>query len=180
MKATSSWQDLVVIGEVARSHGRRGEVIVNPLTDFPERFHDLTRVFVQGDEGKVVALRLEAVREQKGRPVLKFEGVSEISEAEKLAGREIRIPESELVALPEDSLFHFQVVGCRVSDRKSGYLGVVEEVLPTGGTDVLVVQDVSGEEKLIPLCKEICRRIDPERKEIEIDAPEGLMTINAR
>jgi 16S rRNA processing protein RimM len=180
MKATSSWQDLVVIGEVARSHGRRGEVIVNPLTDFPERFHDLTRVFVQGDEGKVVALRLEAVREQKGRPVLKFVGVSEISEAEKLAGREIRIPESELVALPEDSLFHFQVVGCRVTDRKSGYLGVVKEVLPTGGTDVLVVQDVSGEEKLIPLCKEICRRIDSERKEIEIDAPEGLVTINAR
>lgn len=180
MKATSSWKDLVVIGEVARTHGRHGEVIVNPLTDFPERFHNLTRVFVHSDEGEVVALRLEAVRQQKGRPIMKFEGVSEIGEAERLAGREIRIPESELVALPADSLFHFQVVGCRVSDQKSGYLGVVTEVLPTGGTDVLVVQDVSGEETLIPLCKEICRRIDPERKEIEIDAPEGLMTINAR
>jgi 16S rRNA processing protein RimM len=180
MKATSSWQDLVAIGEVARSHGRRGEVIVNPLTDSPERFHDLSRVFVEGDDGKFVALRLEAVRQHKGRPILKFEGVSEIGEAQRLAGREIRIPESELVALPEDGLFHFQVVGCRVSDSKSGYLGIVEEVLATGGTDVLVIQDASGDEKLIPLCKEICRRIDPERKEIEIDAPEGLMTINAR
>jgi 16S rRNA processing protein RimM len=155
-------------------------VIINPLTDFPERFRDLARVFVLGDDGEVVAFPLEGVREQGGRPVLKFEGISEISEAERLAGRELRIPESELVRLPEDSLFHFQVVGCRVSDLQSGYVGVVKEVMVTGGTDVLVVLDASDEERLIPLCKEICRRIDTERGQIEIDAPEGLMTINAR
>jgi 16S rRNA processing protein RimM len=180
MKATSSWQDLVAIGEVARSQGRRGEVIVNPWTDFPKRFHDLERVFVQGDDGLVEALQLEGVREQKGRPVLKFYGFSEIGDAERLAGRELRIPESELVTLPPDSLFHFQIIGCRVSDRQNGYLGVVKELLPTGGADVLVVRDDSGEERLIPLCKEICLRIDTERGEIDIDAPEGLMTINAR
>jgi 16S rRNA processing protein RimM len=180
MKVTSSWQDLVTIGEVARSHGRRGEVIVNPLTDSPERFYDLERVFVRGDDGRVETLRLEGVREQKGRPVLKFYGFSEIGDAERLAGREIRIPESELVALPADSLFHFQIIGCRVSDRRKGYLGVVSELIPTGGTDVLVVRDDSGEERLIPLCKEICRKIDTERGEIETEAPEGLITINAR
>jgi 16S rRNA processing protein RimM len=180
METTSFWHDLVTIGEVARPHGRRGEVIVNPLTDFPERFHDLSRVFVQGEGGRAVALKLEEVRVHKGRPVLKLEGISEIGQAERLAGREIRIPESELVALPEDRLFHFQLVGCRVSDRRLGHLGVVKEVLPTGGTDGLVVRDASGDERLIPLCKEICRRIESERGEIEIDAPEGLIAINAR
>jgi 16S rRNA processing protein RimM len=176
---TSLWQDMVTIGQVARSQGRRGEVVVNPLTDFPERFRDLERVFIRGEDGAVAALALEGVREQGGRPVLKFEGISDIGAAERLAGLELRIPESELVRLPEDRLYHFQIVGCRVTDRRGGCLGTVEDVLATGGTDVLVVREGSGKETLVPLCKEICRRIDVNLGEIEIDPPEGLITINA-
>jgi len=154
-------------------------VAVEPLTDFPERFKDLSRVFIEGDAGDAVALRLEWVREQGGRPILKFDGISEIGEAERLAGQEIRIPESELVDLPDGSYFHFRVIGCGVWDRRGGYLGVVEEVLVTGGTDVLVVKNASREESLIPLCEEICSVIDIGKKRIEVEAPEGLIGLNA-
>jgi 16S rRNA processing protein RimM len=180
MGTTPSWADLVTIGEVARSHGRRGEVFVNPLTDFPERFNELSRVFVEEGDGTVVALHIEGVREQGGRPVVKFRGVSNIGEAKELTGCEIRIPESELVPLPLDGFYHYQLVGCRVTDRREGVLGVVEDVLTTGGTDVLVVRDRSGVERLIPLCKEICRSIETEEGKIEIEAPEGLVGLNAR
>jgi 16S rRNA processing protein RimM len=155
-------------------------VFVNPLTDFPERFHDLSRVFVEGDDGTVVALHIEGVREQGGRPVLKFQGISDIGGAKELTGYEIRIPESELVPLPQDGFYHYELVGCRVKDRLEGFLGVVEDVLITGGTDVLVVRDPSGVERLVPLCKEICRSIDTEEGKIEIEAPKGLVGLNAR
>jgi 16S rRNA processing protein RimM len=179
MGMTPSWSDLVTIGELARSHGRRGEVFVNPLTDFPERFHELSRVFVEGDDGTVVPLHIESVREQGGRPVVKFRGVSDIGRAKELTGKEVRIPESELTPLPRGGFYHYQLVGCRVTDRKEGYLGVVDDVLVTGGTDVLVVRDSSGVERLIPLCKEICRSIETGEGKIEIEAPEGLVDLNA-
>ncbi len=176
----SSGPELVAIGRVARAQGRRGEVVIDPLTDFPGRFHNLERVFIENEHGEWVVLRLEGVREQRGRPVLKFLGVSGISEAERLAGSELRIPESEPCPLPENSLYHFQIIGCSVWDSRSGYLGTVEEIMTTGGTDLLVVRNDEGDEFLIPLCEEICRHIDTERERINIQAPEGLVTLNAR
>ena len=31
-----AWDDLVLVGRIARTHGHRGAVIVHPDTDFPE------------------------------------------------------------------------------------------------------------------------------------------------
>lgn len=181
MSSKPSWEKLVIIGEVARTHGRWGEVIINPMTDVLERFQELEQVYIEDEAGQVISLQIEQVRFQKGRPVLKFQGVSSIGEAEGLAGKELGIPESELIELPDGSWFHFQLIGCRVSDRRWGELGVVEEIMETGGTDVLVVRDPSSkEEQLIPFCKEICRDIDTDKGQIEIDAPEGLVKLNAR
>ena len=56
------WTELITIGRVAKSQGRKGEVAVNPLTDFPERFLDLRRVFVEGERGQPASLTMEAAR----------------------------------------------------------------------------------------------------------------------
>jgi 16S rRNA processing protein RimM len=152
---------------------------VNPLTDFPERFTGLRRVFVQGAGGEPVPLDVEAARVHKARPVVKLAGISNISEAQALAGKEMRLPPSELVELPEGSFYHFEISGLRVIDRNQGFIGTAETVLKTGGTDVLVVRSSDGGELLLPFCSEICRRIDPDAGCIEVDAPEGLIEVNA-
>jgi 16S rRNA processing protein RimM len=179
MEAAPDWRELVAIARVARAQGRKGEVAVNPLTDFPNRFQKLSRVFTDGDDGSVFALPVEWVREQGGRPILKFQGISEIGEAERLSGRELRILESELEPLPEGSYYQYRVRGCAVWDRQRGHLGVVAEIMTTGGTDLLVVRNAEGEETLIPLCEAICKSIDIERSRVEVEVPEGLVALNA-
>jgi len=173
------WAELVAIGVVAKSQGRQGEVAVNPLTDFPERFIDLRRVFIEGAGGEPVPFNVEAARMHKARPVVKLAGVSSISEAQALAGKEMRIPTSELISLPDGSFYHFEISGLRVNDRNHGFIGTAEKLLTTGGTDVLVVRSPDGEELLLPFCSEICRRIDLDSGCIEVDAPEGLIEVNA-
>ena len=173
------WAELVAIGVVAKSQGRKGEVVVNPLTDFPERFIDLRRVFIEGAGGEPVPLNVEAARLHKDRPVVKLAGVSSISEGQALAGKEMRIPTSELMSLPDESFYHFEISGLRVIDRNHGWLGTAEAVLATGGTDVLVVRSPDGGEFLLPFCSEICCRIDPDAGCIEVEAPEGLIDLNA-
>jgi 16S rRNA processing protein RimM len=170
---------LVAVGRVAKAQGRYGEVAVDPMTDAPERFSELDRVFVAGPGGESVARRVESYRMHKGRPILKLSGVTDIGEAKELSGREILILEDEVGLLPEGSFYHFQLVGLAVVDRRSGELGLVERILETGGTDVLVVRGAAGEETLVPLCQEIVTNVDPAGGRIEIEAPEGLVSLNA-
>jgi 16S rRNA processing protein RimM len=177
--ASLCWTDLVSIGRVAKAQGRYGEVAIQPFTDVPARFEALERVFIEVPSGSPSLYAVEGVRLHKGRPILKLLGVSDIGGAEALAGREIRVPESDLEPLPEDSLYHFQILGMTVLDRDRSVIGTVEDVLSTGGTDVLVVRGAAGEEALVPLCREICPVIDPEAGCIELDAPEGLLGLNA-
>lgn len=173
------WEALVAVGRVARAQGRRGEVAVDPLTSAPEQFTGLSRIYVEGGDSQPVAFLVESVRIHKGRPVVKFSGISDIGEAETLRGRELRVPESELESLPEGSFYQFQIRGLTVKDRTRGEIGVIETVLETGGTDLLVVRGKNGEETLVPLCGEIVKNIDPARGSVDIDAPEGLVSLNA-
>ena len=176
------WEALVAVGRVAKAQGRHGEVAVDPWTSTPGRFIGLSRIFAEGplmNDSGPVGLVVESVRIHKGRPVVKFSGISDIGEAETLRGRELRIPESELESLPEGSFYQFQFRGLTVSDRTRGEIGIVENVLETGGTDLLVVRGKQGEETLVPLCGEIVKNIDPVRGSVEIDAPEGLVSLNA-
>lgn len=173
------WADLVGLGEVAKTQGRYGEVILNRTSDQSECFSRLSRVFVEGADGRPEAVQVESARIHKGRPVVKLAGTSSIGDAAALVGKELRIPESELDPLPDGSIYHFDIVGATVTDRERGVIGVVEKVISTSGTDVLVVRSDDGSEQLLPLCEEICRRIDRDARRIEIDAPEGLIGLNA-
>jgi 16S rRNA processing protein RimM len=174
-KEPLDWEALIALGRVVRAQGRHGEVAVEAWTSSPEEVTALTRVFVE-NEGE---LAVESGRVHKGRPVLKFAGISSIDEAERLRGRELRIPEGELKPLPEGSFYQFQIRGLVVKDRLRGEIGVVENVVETGGTDLLVVRGSGGEETLVPLCRDIVKSIDPEQGKVDIDAPEGLVSLNA-
>jgi 16S rRNA processing protein RimM len=173
------WDAMVAVGRVARAQGRSGEVAVDPWTSAPDRIAGLSRIYLPGDDSKPRAVKIESARIHKRRPVLKLEGISDIGAASALAGRELRVPEGELEALPEGSFYQFQVRGLAVKDRVRGEIGIVENVMETGGTDLLVVRGKDGEETLVPLCVEIVKNIDPVGGSVDIDAPEGLVSLNA-
>ena len=169
---------MALVGQIARAHGNRGEVIVNLETDFPEeRFQPGAELFTLR-AGAVEKLEITAVRFQSGRPVVAVAGVVTIDAAERLAGLELRIPAARLVALPEGTFYHHDLVGCRVETRGGAAVGAVEAVEGAAGSSRLVVGGAHGE-ILIPLAAGICTLIDVTAKRIVIDPPEGLLDLNA-
>ena len=172
------WTAMAVVGRVARAHGIRGQVILNSETDFPEqRFRPGATVFAQ--RGPVVeALVVTTVRFQNGRPVIGFEGVGTMNDAEALAGLELRVPVDELAPLPDGTFYHHDLVGCQVVTARGEEVGTVEGVEGDIGGSRLVVAGARGE-ILIPLATEICRTIDVPGKRIVIEPPEGLLDLNA-
>jgi 16S rRNA processing protein RimM len=164
--------ELVVIGRVVKPQGRRGELLVHPLSDRPDRFEILERAFVALPGGEAREVRVTSSRRHKGRHVLALEGVASIDEAEALRGAELLIAEEELAPLPEGSFYHHQLKGLRVRDRGGAEVGIVEEIMDTGaGAPILVVRGAVGE-TLVPLVSDFVKSVDLAGARIIIEMPE--------
>ncbi|MGI8669766.1 MAG: ribosome maturation factor RimM [Aridibacter sp.] len=167
-------EELVVIANITKPRGLRGEVMANILTDFPERFDNLTQVFAVDENGKSSELEIEKFFFQKNRIVLKFKEYNSIEEAENLRNVEICIPESEAVELEEDEFFDWELEDCQVETLDGEKIGKVKEVFRAGENINLVV---AGGEKdyMIPFVEAICPEVDIENKMIKVDLPEGIL-----
>jgi 16S rRNA processing protein RimM len=171
--AGADYADMITIGVVVKPQGRKGEVLVEPLSDRPDRFESLRRVFVPVPGG--AGARAVAVTDQwphKGRVVLKLDGVDSIDEAERYRGVELRIGEDELASLPAGSYYHHQLKGLSVEDPQGRALGTVADVLVTGGeAPVLVVRGPRGE-LMIPMAEAFIREVDLEHGRLVAVEPE--------
>jgi 16S rRNA processing protein RimM len=171
------WQDMAVVGAIARAHGIRGQVIVNPETDFPDqRFQAGSELFIERG-GLVEALRVTTVRFHRERPVIGIAGVETMNDAEALAGFELRVPVDRLAPLPPGTFYRHDLIGCQVMTRDSRAVGLVQDVEGTLSGSRLVVNSADGE-VLIPLVAPICVEVDPVARRIVIDPPEGLLEAN--
>jgi 16S rRNA processing protein RimM len=166
----------VAIARIARTRGNKGEVLADLYTDFPDRFDALEEVWLEFDDGHRQLFALENTWEHKGRRILKFSGIDSISSAEVLVRCWVEVPADQAVKLPEDTYFDHDLIGCSVEDTKGNQLGLVEDILHTGGNNLLVVKK-SGREYLIPAVDSICTQISIEKKQILVDPPEGLMDL---
>jgi 16S rRNA processing protein RimM len=175
----SEWDDCVLVGRIARTHGNRGQVIVNPDTDFVEERFRVGSVLLTSRGGRVEELRITESRIHRGRPVIGIHGVESMNEAEELAGLELRVPASELAVLPEGSYYRHELVGCEVHTASGERVGEITGVEGEMTSSRLVVRSRFGE-VLIPLAVEICVRIDVPARRVVIDPPEGLLEVNRR
>ena len=169
--------DLVVVARVARPRGLRGELVADLLTDFPGRFEDLAGVIAIAPDGSRRSLQIEEHWFQAKRIVFKFADYDSIDEAKELAGFQLAIPASDRIELPKDQFYEWELAGCRVETIQGEPIGVVREVMRTGGVEILVVAGAAGKEFLIPMAKEICVDIDISKKLIRVDPPEGLLEL---
>jgi 16S rRNA processing protein RimM len=171
------WEAMVVVGRVARPHGIRGQVIVNPETDFvEERFRAGAEVFTLRHSA-VMGLRVNTMRVHRGRPILGFHGIDSIEAVGWLAGGELRVPADTLQRLPADQFYRHDLVGCRVTTTSGRDLGTVSAVEGPLAGSYLVVRQARGE-LLVPLAAEICVVIDARERRIVIEPPDGLLELN--
>jgi 16S rRNA processing protein RimM len=179
----------VLVARLIRPHGRRGELIAEILTDFPERFHERTRLFLIPPE-RVGSRPREVVVENfwflRSRMVMKFRGVDSINEAEALRGFEVAIPAEERAPLGAGSVYVSDLIGCRVVDlnRDGAEVGEIVDVdRDSSSTELLVVRRSDrregDEELLVPFVTEYLVRVDAANRQVEMRLPEGLLEINA-
>ncbi len=164
----------VLVGRVARAHGLRGEVVVEVLSDAPERFAPGSEMIAAAPESlHARTLRVEASRPFQGRLLVRFEGVERREDAEALHGQELTIARDQVVPLPEGSHYHFELVGLSVRTTSGAPLGRVTDIFGTGSNDVLVVDD-DEREILIPMLEGVIVSVDVPGKSLVVEPPPGL------
>ena len=168
--------DLIVIARAVRTHGLKGEVVAELLTDFPERFEDLEELVVVAPSGERRMGQLEDYWFQKDRVVLKLADYDDIEKAKELIGSDFAVRESERVLLEQDEYYDWELEGCTVKVGDES-IGEVRSVLKTGGAEILVISDNSGKEQLVPLAAPIIVDVNVAAKTIVIDPPEGLLEL---
>jgi 16S rRNA processing protein RimM len=192
----------VLVARILRARGHKGEVAAEILTDFPERLTRLREVFAGHADGKNEPRRMVLKscwlsQNHRGQAVFHFEGVDSISEAEKFRGLEVLLPFEQRLSLPAGQYFVSDLIGCSVFESPASapvvssspcslaeapaFLGTVRDVQFLGeemaGTPLLEVETFLGE-VLIPLAVDICTKIDPTARRIDVVLPEGLRDLN--
>lgn len=189
----TSW---TVLAHVLRPQGRKGEVLAELLTDFPEKFSERRQVYLvpAGFEGAPSEARQAEVishwlpvGKNEGRIVLQFAEVGSITEAEALAGLDVVVPREERVTLADDAVYISELVGCTLYDRSTA-VGIVTDVqfatTPDGArrleeaAPLLVVEAENGAEVLVPFAKAFHPHVDAAAKRVDMTLPEGLVEVN--
>ena len=150
----------LVIGEITKPQGVRGELKLRPITCDPERFTGLTLAyFKRGDQYGPVKLKVN--RLAPDAVYLNIEGVEDRNQAERLRGELLYIDRAHAVELDEDSDFICDLIGLTGKDDSGRVLGTLKDVMQPGGNDVYVFQGGYGE-VLVPALKSVVIRVDYE------------------
>jgi 16S rRNA processing protein RimM len=200
MESPSQW---IVLAHILRPQGRRGEVLADLFTDFPERFGQHPQVWLAAQgfaekaaagsiagppaESAEVASHWLPVGRNAGRIVLHFAAVDSIEQAERLIGKDVLVPLADRMQLSPGAAYISDLIGCTVYDRGRA-LGVVDSVefptTPDGlrrledAAPLLSVASPDGSEILIPFATEFLLELDVAAKSIRMALPEGLAEIN--
>lgn len=171
---------LIAIGRIVKAFGVRGDVIVKPMTDDPDRFADLHRVFlgrtteVRAGTGAVAdETTIESVQVD-GRGIrLHLASVPDRTAAEKCVGLLVMIPNEERLPLEDGRFYVDDLIGLSVVSPTGERLGTLAEVMRMPAHDVYVVRD-NGTEFMVPAVKEFIKTIDLAARTVTVELIEGM------
>ncbi len=162
------------IGKIISYWGTKGFLKVYALTFSPDRFYKLSGVYVSSKKDRQF-FKVKEVKPYKGNVWLfKLEDIDTITDAERVRGFYIEIPEEEVITLPEDTYFIDDLIGSRIFSEEGDFIGTLENIIEGSASDIYVVKN-GEKEILIPAVKEFIKEVNVGEKRIVIKIIEGLV-----
>lgn len=169
----------LVVGRVAKSHGVRGELVVEVRTDEPEaRFAPGSTLRGRLARSKEVReFTVESAREHSGRLLVQVSGVEDRTAADALRGTLFLVDSDDLGPSQDpDEYYDHELEGLRVELADGTVVGTVTEVLHSAAGELLAVRAADdGREILIPFVMAIVPTVSVADGLVVIDPPEGLL-----
>ena len=158
------------IGQVLKSNGRDGELLVSFIGIAPEEIDLEEPVFIEFD-GLPVPFYFESFSQRGNtRALVRLTGVHNLTDADELAGATL-YAEDDLYEDEEEDL-----TGWTVLDADGTRVGTVSAHEDIPGNPCIWVETGHGE-CLLPLREELVLEVDEEKQTLQIEIPEGLLDL---
>ncbi len=162
----------LAVGTLRRSHGIRGDLLLDVLTDFPERLRPGSYLYVGDKKQKI---KISRRRPHNDGLLMGFEGVANTEQAAKYRAQTVYVLAEDRPSLPEGEYYHHQIIGLNVLDETGVKLGVITEIIETGANDVYVVRNDDEREILLPALKQVLLDVNLETKIMRVHLLPGLV-----
>ncbi|MFC2057215.1 ribosome maturation factor RimM [Chloroflexota bacterium] len=166
--------EFIAIGKILSLWGSKGQLKVEVVTDFPQRFAPSSKVYINQRP-----MTIDSSEWHKGKAIIKFNTIDSIEDAEKLRGQLVEIHYSQLKPLPEGQYYHFQLIGLEVGTTQGESLGKITEVLTMPSNDTYIINGTRGE-ILIPATEDVIKSIDLDKGCLVIEPIKGLLSLNEK
>lgn len=159
----------IAVGFLRRPHGFNGEMLMDLLTDFPERIRKGRKVYLGETH---LPAQIHSARGHDSSLLVTIQGIDTSEAAGELRNTMVYVRADELPSLPAGEYYHHQLIGLAVYNQTETLLGTLSEILETGANDVYVIKKSDGEEILVPVIKGVILSVDLEKREMRINPPE--------
>jgi 16S rRNA processing protein RimM len=162
----------LAVGKIHRPHGVHGDVVLELLTDFPERLRPNAKIYL-GE--KHIPMVLTSARPHGEGLILGIAGINTPEDAGKYRNWIVYVSVKGLPALKKGEYYFHELIGMNVFDETGNRLGELTSIIETGANDVYVVNGDSGTEILLPAIKEVILSVDVERHLMHVHLLPGLL-----
>ena len=167
-------ENLLQVGVITSTHGLKGEVKIFPMTDDVKRFLTLKSVLYKTGNN-TATFEIEGVKFFKKYVILKFKGLNDINDVEKLKGLELFVDRKNAIPLKKDEYFIADLLGLAIFNEENQQIGILKNVMETGANDVYEITMNDGRELLLPAIKQCIKSVDLDEGKMIIHILEGLL-----
>lgn len=164
-----------LLGEIVKSHGLNGELVIFLDVDDPADYHDLKSIYIERDH-QLVPFFVESLLLRGNKAITALEDIEDVKQAEQFIRQKVYLPLTDLPKLSEGQYYFHELLKCEVVEGKNS-LGTVAQVLDVGSNQLIAVVNETGRELLIPLHDDIVKHLDRTNKEITVELPDGLLDL---
>lgn len=167
--------EFLAVGKLRRPHGIRGDLVMEILTDFPERLRPGKPVFVGEQEHR--PMKISKAHQHSGKLLIGLEGIETREQAGELRNQYVFILTRSAPRLPKGEYYHHELLGLKVLDEQGNTLGILAEILETRANDVYIIRSEDANDLLLPAVdNEVIIQVDLKRQEMIVRPPEWEST----
>jgi len=163
------------VGNIVNTHGLKGEVRVQSITNYPkDRYYVGSPLVLFKEKEEPVELEVSSYRAHKNFDLLTFKNHPSINDVEKYVGGLLKVSEDHLFELNEDEYYLHEIIGLEVINEEGEKIGKIKEILSPGANDVWVVQRQNQKDLLLPYIESVILNVDLEKEQVVVHVMEGL------
>lgn len=166
----------VLIGEVAKPHGLKGEFSVQFYADSPLLLDEVGHVWLSVTGGRPKRFPVRAWREHQGRVLLWLTGIEGRDQAESWRGAEVLLKDSDLPEPEKGEVYLHDLQGLAVLLEDGTRLGTITDFM-VEPQELWSITTDEGQEILFPAAPELVPSIDLDAGTVTITPPPGLLEL---